>query len=132
MPYDAVRRTALAMGYPPTQIVTYTLESETGVSLRAAGWRFGGPAGGGSWSRPFARSSGRPPRRPQAPLTRSVNIPALEDSLTAPARPMQRTEGRTSAIGAPPLLVQSKLIDSGSSSDHARFREYGPIGARDR
>jgi hypothetical protein len=52
MLYGAVRRTAIAMGYPPTQIVTYTLESETGVSLRAAGWRLDGPAGGGSWDRP--------------------------------------------------------------------------------
>lgn len=34
-----------------TRLVTYTLPSESGVSLRAAGFRADGVAGGGSWDR---------------------------------------------------------------------------------
>lgn len=52
MLYAAVRRSAKAMGYPATQIITYTLESEGGASLRAAGWVQDGYAGGGTWNRP--------------------------------------------------------------------------------
>ena len=33
------------------RMVTYTLPSEGGASLRGAGWRLIGEAGGGSWSR---------------------------------------------------------------------------------
>jgi hypothetical protein len=49
MLYGAARRIAFAMGY--TKIVTYTLPEEGGASLRAAGWKNEGEAGGGSWSR---------------------------------------------------------------------------------
>lgn len=33
-------------------LVTYILDTERGISLRAAGWKEIGRAGGGSWSRP--------------------------------------------------------------------------------
>ena len=46
--YAAAWRAARAMGY--TRLVTYTLPTEGGASLRAAGWRVVGEAGGGSWS----------------------------------------------------------------------------------
>lgn len=49
MLYGAAWRAARALGYQ--RLVTYTLESEGGASLRAAGWRCVGEAGGGSWSR---------------------------------------------------------------------------------
>ena len=52
MLYGAVRRIALAMGYRPEEIITYTLDTESGASLRAAGWQLEGPTGGGSWDRP--------------------------------------------------------------------------------
>lgn len=42
-------RTAKAMGY--LRIITYTLPSEGGASLRGAGWDCLGERGGGSWSR---------------------------------------------------------------------------------
>jgi len=45
----AARRAAFAMGY--RRIITYTLPDEGGASLRGAGWRFDGDAGGGEWSR---------------------------------------------------------------------------------
>lgn len=47
--YAACWRAARAMGY--RRLVTYTLAEEGGASLRAAGWRCLGEAGGGSWSR---------------------------------------------------------------------------------
>ncbi len=47
--YGACRRAVFALGYK--RLVTYTLPEESGASLRAAGWRLIGEAGGGSWSR---------------------------------------------------------------------------------
>lgn len=47
--YGAAWRAARAIGYQ--RLVTYILATEIGASLRAAGWRLVGPAGGGSWSR---------------------------------------------------------------------------------
>ena len=47
--YGAAWRAARAMGY--RRCVTYTLPEEGGASLRGAGWRCIGEAGGGSWSR---------------------------------------------------------------------------------
>jgi tRNA A37 N6-isopentenylltransferase MiaA len=47
--YGAAWRAARAIGY--RRLVTYTLPEEGGTSLRAAGWRLIGEAGGGSWSR---------------------------------------------------------------------------------
>ena len=47
--YAAAWRAARAMGY--LRLLTYTLKEEGGASLRAAGWRCIGEAGGGSWSR---------------------------------------------------------------------------------
>lgn len=45
----SVRRAAQALGY--RRLITYTLASENGSSMRAAGWQLLGEAGGGSWSR---------------------------------------------------------------------------------
>lgn len=57
--YAAAWRAARAMGYE--RLITYVLQSETGTSIKAAGWREVGTAGGGSWSR-----KGRP-RTDKAP-----------------------------------------------------------------
>jgi len=46
--YAAAARAASAMGYD--RIITYTLESENGSSLRAAGWTCQGRAGGLRWT----------------------------------------------------------------------------------
>ena len=50
MLYGAARRATFALGY--RRLVTYTLQSEPGTTLKAAGWKCLGMAGGGSWSRP--------------------------------------------------------------------------------
>ena len=48
--YGRAWRAAQALGYK--RLLTYTLPEEGGASLRAAGYRLIGEAGGGSWSRP--------------------------------------------------------------------------------
>lgn len=45
--YGAAARAAHALGY--RRIQTYTLDSESGASLRGAGWKFEGVFGGGQW-----------------------------------------------------------------------------------
>jgi hypothetical protein len=53
--YGAARRATFALGFK--KLITYTLPEEGGASLRGAGFRCMGKAGGGTWHRP---NSGRP------------------------------------------------------------------------
>ena len=46
--YAAAWRAARAMGYQ--KMITYTLDTENGASLRAAGWKYAGIAGGKRWT----------------------------------------------------------------------------------
>ena len=62
--YGAAWRACRALGY--RRLVTYTLPEEGGASLRGAGFRCLGEAGGGSWSRK-AR-----PRIDSAPMQRKL------------------------------------------------------------
>lgn len=62
--YAAAWRAARALGY--RRLITYTLPYEGGGSLRGAGWRLIGEAGGGSWSRPSR------PRVDTAPTQRKL------------------------------------------------------------
>ena len=55
--YGAAAQAARTMGY--RKIITYILDTENGVSLRAAGWKCAGLAGGRMWT-------GK--RRPSEPL----------------------------------------------------------------
>lgn len=48
--YAAAWRAARAIGY--RRLLTYTLEAESGASLRAAGWKLLGARGGGNWNTP--------------------------------------------------------------------------------
>jgi hypothetical protein len=57
--YAAAWRACRAMGY--TRLITYTLASEEGTSLKAAGWRCLYKTQGGSWDTPSR------PRVPKAP-----------------------------------------------------------------
>lgn len=50
MLYGACWRAARALGF--RRIITYTLASEAGTSLRAAGWRVLYQTSGGEWTRP--------------------------------------------------------------------------------
>ena len=46
--YSAAWRVTKNLGYK--RLITYILNTEGGVSLKAAGWRLVGQAGGGSWN----------------------------------------------------------------------------------
>jgi hypothetical protein len=48
--YGAARRASFALGY--RKLITYTLKTEPGTSLRAAGWKVVGEVKGRSWSVP--------------------------------------------------------------------------------
>jgi hypothetical protein len=60
--YGACWRAARALGY--RKLVSYTLASEPGTSLRAAGWRVVGEVKPQTWDRPSrARDPGHPQQR---------------------------------------------------------------------
>lgn len=46
--YAASWRVAKALGYK--RLITYILNTESGISIKAAGWKCLGEAGGGSWN----------------------------------------------------------------------------------
>ena len=50
MLYAAAWRACRSLGY--RRLITYILDTEPGTSLRAAGWKLIGQAGGGSWNVP--------------------------------------------------------------------------------
>lgn len=62
--YGAAWHAAQCLGY--RRMVTYTLESESGASMRATGWRNAGTVRGRSWSCPSR------PRRDAHPLENKV------------------------------------------------------------
>lgn len=59
MLYAAAWRAARALGY--RRLITYTLASEAGISVKAAGWRVIGKTDGGSWDRPSRRRIDKAP-----------------------------------------------------------------------
>jgi len=84
MLYAACARAGKAMGF--ARIQTYILDSEPGSSLRGAGWKCEGTAGGGQWK----HTDGKP-RRTDQPIgmkrryTLALNDPALvADASLAP------------------------------------------------
>jgi hypothetical protein len=56
-------RAAFALGFK--RIGTYILQSENGVSLRAAGWTLIGETKGGSWDRPSRARTDKHPTEPK-------------------------------------------------------------------
>lgn len=65
--YAKAARIAKEIGYK--RIYTYILDSETGASLRAAGWKLDGMTQGGSWDCP---SRSRTDKAPTCPKQRWV------------------------------------------------------------
>ncbi|MBB4616951.1 XF1762 family protein [Sphingomonas abaci] len=61
--YGAAARAAFALGY--ARIGTYTLKSEPGTSLKAAGWRLIGETPGRSWSVPSRPRADKHPIEPK-------------------------------------------------------------------
>jgi hypothetical protein len=61
--YGRATRAAFAMGY--SRVGTYTLKSEPGTSLRAAGWTLVGETPGKSWSVPSRARNDKHPIEPK-------------------------------------------------------------------
>jgi hypothetical protein len=57
--YARSKRAAHALGF--VRLVTYTLPTESGASLKGAGWKLKGRAGGGSWNRETRKRDDRAP-----------------------------------------------------------------------
>lgn len=62
--YAASKRAAKALGYK--RIITYILQSESGISLAASGWQcINENAGGGSWNVPSRPREDKAPTEPK-------------------------------------------------------------------
>ena len=61
--YSRAARIAKEMGYE--RIITYILDSESGTSLKAAGWHYDYMTDGGDWSRPSRPRNGTSPICPK-------------------------------------------------------------------
>jgi len=101
----AARRIAKEMGY--RRAFTYTLPSEPGTSLRAAGWVFDGLTEGGAWSKPS-----RP--RAKSPIA-GPKVRWRAELRTTPAVQIQtaQTSGGCKEIFAPPTQQEGKRAESG-------------------
>lgn len=90
--YGAAWRAARAMGY--RRLVTYTLGTEPGTSLRAAGWALIGEAGGGSWGR------AERPRVDMHPTQRKLRWEATTPRvLHVETSPLASVDGRQARAG---------------------------------
>ena len=76
--YAACWRAVRAMGY--RKLVTYILKSETGISLKAAGWKCIGEAGGGSWSRKNRKRTDKHPTELKVRWERQKQMTLFNDS----------------------------------------------------
>lgn len=70
--YAKAAKIAEEMGY--SKIITYILQSESGVSLKAAGWVCEDPhCGGGHWDRPSRRRNTTAPIEPKQRWCKTLN-----------------------------------------------------------
>lgn len=76
MLYASAWRAARALGYK--RIITYTLASEPGTSLRAAGWKCEGISGGKRWT---GKRSGRVPDWPEESKMRWAKMDGDEKNV---------------------------------------------------
>jgi hypothetical protein len=82
--YAAVARAGVAIGYRRQDILTYTLTTEPGTSLRAAGWVPVATTDGASWNRPTRH------RNDRHPTTDKVRWHAAPPTATPAARDVER------------------------------------------
>jgi len=71
--YGASWRIAREMGY--WEVITYILDTETGTSLKAAGWKCLGRAGGLSWNVPSRPREYHCPRQLKIKYGKNENTP---------------------------------------------------------
>lgn len=75
MLYGAAWRAARALGY--RRLITYTLATESGVSLRAAGWRLVGKVSARSWHRVARPHVDRDPLQEKLKWEKTVELETL-------------------------------------------------------
>lgn len=78
MLYGAAWRAARALGY--RRAITYILNTESGTSLYAAGWKCIGEAGGGSWSVPSRPRVDKHPTQGKLRFERNCATPATKQN----------------------------------------------------
>ena len=69
--YAKAARIAKELGY--SRIITYILESESGASLKASGWKLDGTTSGGHWSRPSRKRTTTAPICPKKRYVKELN-----------------------------------------------------------
>ena len=85
MLYAAAARAAAAMGYD--RIITYTLDTENGASLRASGWTCQGQAGGLRWTGKRKPEEDRYPAQMKLRYERILRKEVSNGICTGPERP---------------------------------------------
>lgn len=103
MLYGAMRKAGAALGYSP--VVTYTLASEPGTSMRAAGFRSVGERGGGRVERSGTRKGHAGPARAHA--GRGARQRRLSDRAEDPLGVAVNTY--TPPEGCPPVWVEQEI-----------------------
>lgn len=83
--YGASARVAKAMGFETIQ--TYILDSEHGVSLKAAGWRQVARTAGGAWAHTSGPRNNDHPLEPKRRYERQLNDPVPEYVIIESTRP---------------------------------------------
>lgn len=71
MLYGAISRAAFALGYD--RVISFVLCTETGHSLRAAGWKCTGKTEGGEWARPSRSRKAASNPQPKLRFERTVS-----------------------------------------------------------
>lgn len=115
--YRVAWRVANAMGY--RKLVTYTLADEGGASLRGAGFRCLGQAGGGSWSRTIR------PRVDEHPLQTKLR---WEIESHSGGNPGEKSEGLHSDHRGIPQARSSEGGNSGRNPD-VSIHSREPVGS---
>lgn len=93
--YAAAARAGAAMGY--RRIQTYVLNSESGTSLRAAGWQDEGEAGGGQWKHTDGKA--RRTDQPTETKRRWAKVLPERPDLSNPPRRITDGENQESLFG---------------------------------
>lgn len=85
--YGAAARAAKELGY--RKVVTYILESESGDSLRGAGWHLEATTAGGSWDCPSRPREDKHPTEPKHRYARILRSEALKRAVANDLEPIR-------------------------------------------
>jgi ParB family chromosome partitioning protein len=102
MLYAAAWRAARAIGY--RKLITYILETESGISLKAVGWKCAGEAGGLRWT------GERKPEIDLYPAQKKLRFEIKEDDNMAAKRQFDTN-----------ILTSMKTVASGSFADNIKM-----------